>query len=74
MDKGCHAGVLAAVGDNGDGVQKAISEKNFVQVFYRQTRRRGNGVWAFPCVPDIEKDHGWMVSVSEDAIAVGLSS
>ena len=59
-------GVLVAISDNGDGVPEPIREKIFDQFFTTKPAGVGTGLGLAMCV-DIVKDHGGMLSVSDDA-------
>ena len=58
-------GVLVSISDNGDGVPEAIREKIFDQFFTTKPAGVGTGLGLAMCV-DIVKDHGGLLSVSDD--------
>ena len=58
-------GVVVSVADNGDGVPEGIREKIFEQFFTTKPAGVGTGLGLAMCV-DIVKDHGGMLSVSDD--------
>jgi signal transduction histidine kinase len=59
-------GVLVTISDNGDGVPEAIREKIFDQFFTTKPAGVGTGLGLAMCV-DIVKEHGGMLTVSDDA-------
>jgi two-component system NtrC family sensor kinase len=58
-------GVLVAVCDNGDGVPEDIRTKIFEQFFTTKAAGVGTGLGLAMCV-DIVKEHGGMLSVTDD--------
>ena len=58
-------GIFITVSDNGDGVPESIREKIFEQFFTTKPAGVGTGLGLAMCV-DIVKEHGGMLSVSDD--------